>query len=86
MLSSAPMTAAKSDLSALSFEAALGELETIVRELETGKAGLENSIQLYERGVALRLHCEAKLKDAQLRVEKLSLSADGKPTTQPIEI
>lgn len=67
------------DLSSLSFEAALAELETIVRELESGKAGLENAIQLYERGVALRQHCEARLKDAQLRVDKLSLDANGKP-------
>ncbi len=74
------------DITSLSFEQALAELETLVRELESGKAGLEGSIQLYERGVSLRQHCEAKLKDAQLRVEKLSLDAAGKPATQPIEI
>jgi len=62
----------------LSFEAAMSELEKIVQSLESGKSGLEESIQLYERGVALRQHCESKLKDAQLRVEKLSLDANGK--------
>ncbi len=74
------------DINTLSFEQALAELEALVRDLESGKAGLECSIQLYERGVSLRLHCEAKLKDAQLRVEKLSLDPNGKPVTQPIQI
>ena len=70
-----------SDLSSLSFEQALAELEKIVHALEGGKAGLEDSIQSYERGVALRLHCESKLKDAQLRVEKLTLH-NGQPKTE----
>ena len=74
------------DINTLSFEQALAELEALVRDLESGKAGLEGSIQLYERGVSLRLHCEAKLKDAQLRVEKLTLDPNGKPVTQPIQI
>jgi exodeoxyribonuclease VII small subunit len=63
----------------LPFEAAMSELEKIVSGLENGSLGLEDSIAAYERGVALRQHCEAKLKDAQLRVEKLSLNAQGKP-------
>lgn len=79
------MTKASSDLSALSFEAALAELEKIVRDLETGKAGLEESIKLYERGVDLRKHCETKLKDAQLRVEKISLNAKGEAQTEAFE-
>lgn len=61
------------------FETAMSELEKIVQSLESGKSGLEESIQLYERGVELRKHCESKLKDAQLRVEKLSLDAAGTP-------
>lgn len=72
------------DLSDLSFEAALAELEKIVQSLESGKAGLEESIKIYERGVALRQHCEAKLKDAQTRVEKLTL-AGGQPKTEPFD-
>lgn len=63
----------------MSFEAAMAELEKIVQLLESGKSGLEESIQLYERGVALRSFCENRLKDAQLRVEKLSLDANGAP-------
>jgi exodeoxyribonuclease VII small subunit len=70
------------DISTLSFEQALAELETIIRDLDTGKPGLEASIQLYERGVALRQHCAVRLKDAQLRIEKLSLDPQGNPVTQ----
>lgn len=79
------MTNASSDISSLSFEHALAELEKIVRDLETGKAGLEDSIKFYERGVALRQHCEAKLKDAQLRVEKITLNAQGETQREPFE-
>lgn len=79
------MTKANSDLTSLTFEAALAELEKIVRDLETGKAGLEDSIKLYERGVELRKYCETKLKDAQLRVEKISLNAKGDIQTEAFE-
>jgi exodeoxyribonuclease VII small subunit len=70
------------DLKSLSFENALAELEKIVRQLESGQVPLEESITLYERGVALRQACEAKLKDVQLRVEKLSLNAKGEPARE----
>lgn len=79
------MTKTSADITALSFETALAELEKIVRDLETGKAGLEDSITFYERGVALRRHCEAKLKDAQLRVEKISLNAKGELQSENFE-
>ncbi|MFN3229055.1 MAG: exodeoxyribonuclease VII small subunit [Asticcacaulis sp.] len=65
------------DVSALSFEAALGELEKIVAELESGQAPLEQSISLYERGALLKAHCEARLEAARLRVEKLVVSNRG---------
>jgi exodeoxyribonuclease VII small subunit len=65
------------DISNLSFEAALLELERIVAELESGKAELERSIQVYERGAALKAHCETKLKAAQLRVEKIIVGSGG---------
>lgn len=72
------------DLAKLSFEAALAELETIVRKLETGEASLEDSIRLYEEGVTLQRHCEEKLADAQARIEEIRGSADGAiPTTVP---
>ncbi len=65
------------DIAALSFEAALAELERIVSELESGKAELERSITVYERGAALKAHCETKLQAAQLRVEKIILGPAG---------
>jgi len=67
------------DLSALSFEDALKRLEAIVARLESGDATLEDSITLYAEGDALRAQCEARLKAAQARIEKITLGADGKP-------
>ena len=70
----------------LSFEAALAELETIVRTLEQGSAPLDQSIELYQRGDALKRHCEARLKSAQARIEQISLGPDGQPTgTRPFD-
>ena len=79
-----PDTAAQADsgpaIASLSFEAAMGELETIVRRLESGDVSLEESVTLYERGHALRGHCEARLAAAQARIEQVSRGADGRPT------
>ncbi|MEO5640943.1 MAG: exodeoxyribonuclease VII small subunit [Sphingomicrobium sp.] len=70
----------------LSFEAALAELETIVRTLEQGSAPLDQSIELYQRGDALKRHCEARLKSAQARIEQISLGPDGQPSgTRPFD-
>lgn len=70
----------------LSFEDALKELETIVRTLEQGTAPLDQSIDLYQRGDALKRHCEARLKAAQARIEQISLGPDGQPTgTRPFD-
>ncbi len=80
------MTDAKSLPADLSFEAALAELEKIVQSLENGSIGLEESIAAYERGVALRQHCDSKLKDAQLRVEKLSLNPAGQPQRDTFDL
>ncbi len=79
------MSAAPAPVKDLSFEDALGELETIVKSLETGQAKLEDSITAYERGIALKNHCEAKLKDAQAKIEKITVAADGKLSTQPLD-
>ena len=68
----------------LSFEGALKELEAIVARLEQGEVDLEDSIALYERGQALKAHCEAKLKSAEGRLEKIVMGANG-PQTQPME-
>lgn len=69
----------------LSFETALAELEAIVRDLETGKTSLEDSINAYERGVALRTHCEKKLREAQAKIEKITVNADGSVSVKPFE-
>ena len=75
-----------SDIQTLSFEEAMRELEATVGKLETGEATLEESIKLYERGAALRAHCEARLREAEERVEKITLAANGQPTgTEPVE-
>lgn len=65
------------DISALSFEKALEELEAIVDKLEKGAVDLEESIRMYERGTYLKAHCETKLNAAREKVEKITLSADG---------
>jgi exodeoxyribonuclease VII small subunit len=70
-------TVAAADINALSFEQALAELEKIVAELESGQAPLERSIEMYERGALLKAHCEARLKAAQLRVEKIVVGPNG---------
>jgi exodeoxyribonuclease VII small subunit len=72
-------------VSELSFEAALKELETIVSRLEQGEVDLEDSIALYERGQALKTHCETKLKAAEGRLEKIVLGAGG-PITEPMDM
>ena len=67
----------------LSFEESLSELEKIVRQLETGSSDLKTSIDSYERGVALKKHCEAKLKEAQMKIEKITVSESGASKTEP---
>jgi exodeoxyribonuclease VII small subunit len=73
------------DISSLSFEAALGELERIVGQLESGQAPLEQSIELYERGAALKAHCEKRLEAARLRVEKIVVGPQGPSGVEPAE-
>lgn len=70
----------------MSFEEALRELEAVVDALEKGEVPLEESITLYERGDALRRHCEAKLREAELRVEKIVTNAEGEAVgTEPFD-
>lgn len=76
---------ANSAIEKLSFEDALGELETIVRDLGKGDIPLEKSIESYERGVALKKHCESKLRDAQAKIEKITVKQDGSVTTEPLD-
>ena len=71
------------DVKTLSFEAALAELEQIIGKLESGQVALEESISLYERGAALKAHCEATLKAAREKIEKIVLDSDGQPLSEP---
>ena len=74
-----------SDIAALSFEDALAQLDTIVRSLEGGESALDDAIAAYERGAALKQHCETKLREAQVRVDKISLGPDGNPEATPAD-
>ena len=65
------------DIAAMPFEKALAELEGIVDKLEKGAVSLDDSVRLYERGEALKRRCDELLKDAEMRIEKITLSADG---------
>lgn len=73
------------DLSKLSFEDALVQLENIVRELEGGKIKLDDSVEAYEKATALKKFCEEKLKAAQLKIEKINVSPDGAISTEPLD-
>ncbi len=70
----------------MSFEAALKELEDIVSRLEQGEVDLEDSIALYERGQALKAHCEKKLKAAEGRLEKIVAGASGPQGTEAMDV
>jgi exodeoxyribonuclease VII small subunit len=75
------------DVTQLSFERAIEELETIVKRLEEGKVPLEESVAIYERGELLKRRCEELLRHAEARVEKITLDAAGKPTgTEPLDV
>ena len=74
------------DVGAMSFERALKELETIVTRLERGDVELEESIAIYERGEALKQHCDRLLRQAEAKVEKLTFGADGAPkSAEPLD-
>jgi exodeoxyribonuclease VII small subunit len=74
-----PPEHAPAEISALSFEEALAELEAIVKRLEGGQAKLEQAIAEYERGAALRAHCERKLAEAEMKLQAVVTAANGQP-------
>jgi exodeoxyribonuclease VII small subunit len=74
------------DTAKMGFEEALAELEKIVRRLEEGEGKLDDSIKAYERGVSLKKHCEAKLQEAQMRVEKIIPQAPGSADAEPMDV
>lgn len=79
-------TSEKNDVATLSFEQAVGELETIVASLERGDVALDKSIEIYERGEALKKHCESLLNAAESRIEKIRMDRGGKAVgTEPLD-
>ena len=76
----------KEELSNLSFEESLKQLEKIVEELDSGAMDLEKAIEAYEIGTKLKKHCEKKLKEAQERIEKIEVDEDGELNINPIDI
>jgi exodeoxyribonuclease VII small subunit len=75
------------DVKKLTFEVALAELEQIVQKLERGDVALEESVTIYERGEVLKRRCEELLRQAEARVEKITLDAAGKPAgTEPLDV
>ncbi|MGH8009723.1 MAG: exodeoxyribonuclease VII small subunit, partial [Candidatus Binatia bacterium] len=74
------------DIAVMSFEDALKQLEKIVDDLERGDVPLEESIRIYERGEALKKHCDTLLKSAEDKVEKIRIGRDGQPVgTEPLD-
>ncbi len=75
------------DVGQLTFERAIEELELIVKRLEDGRVPLEESVTIYERGEALKRRCEDLLRQAEARVQKITLDAAGNPTgTEPLDV
>jgi len=72
-----------SDVTGLSFEEAMAELEKLVRRLEDGSAKLDDAIGAYERGALLKRHCEAKLREAEARIQQITIGEAGTPTAVP---
>ena len=73
------------DIEKMSFEDAMAELEEIVGNLEKGANKLDDAIGAYERGALLKKHCEAKLRDAKARIEKIAVGSEGSVTVEPID-
>jgi exodeoxyribonuclease VII small subunit len=81
MSMSEPTALPHADIAAMSFEDALNELEKIVRQIEDGRGKLDEAISAYERGVALKRHCESKLKEAQVKIEQITVGENTIGTT-----
>jgi exodeoxyribonuclease VII small subunit len=82
-----PADPGNADVAQLSFERAIEELESIVKRLEDGRVPLEESVAIYERGEALKRRCEDLLRQAEARVQKITLDAGGNPTgTEPLDV
>jgi len=73
------------EVKAMSFEQALEELKQIVARLESGEGRLDEAIEAYERGACLKAHCEAKLREAQAKIERIGLGPDGAPHSEAFD-
>ncbi len=73
------------DIAALGFEEALAELEKLVKQLEDGKARLDDAVKAYARGAQLKRHCELKLREAQAKIEQIAVGTDGTIATKPFD-
>lgn len=73
------------DLENLTFEDALAQLENIVRELEGGRIKLDDAVEAYEKASALKKFCEERLKNAELKIEKINILPDGSISTEPLD-
>jgi exodeoxyribonuclease VII small subunit len=81
------MAETNTDVKKMPFETAIQELESIVKRLEEGKVPLEESVAIYERGEVLKARCEELLRQAEARVEKITLDASGKPSgSEPLDV
>ena len=80
-----PDGSSTSDIDRMSFEDALEELKGIVERLERGEGKLDQAIDAYERGAALKRHCEQKLREAKEKIDKISLGSDGSPTSEALD-
>ncbi|MCH2678492.1 MAG: exodeoxyribonuclease VII small subunit [Alphaproteobacteria bacterium] len=76
----------KQDIDNMTFEEALKSLEEIVGQLDSGEIDLDKAVEAYERGTNLKTHCEKKLKEAQLRVEKIEVDKEGELTTKALDM
>tara|TARA_B110000003_G_scaffold122905_1_gene125336 strand:- start:742 stop:993 length:252 start_codon:yes stop_codon:yes gene_type:complete len=76
----------KEDINNMNFETALKSLEEIVNQLDSGEIDLDKAVEAYERGTKLKEHCEKKLKEAQLRIEKIEVGKDGDLSTKLLDM
>lgn len=76
----------RKEISTMSFEEALAELQSLVKELEKGEGKLDEAVETYKRGIALKEHCERKLRDAQEKIAKIVIAPDGQVRAEPVDL
>lgn len=76
----------RKEISTMSFEEALAELQALVKELEKGEGRLDEAVETYKRGIALKEHCERKLREAQEKIAKIVVAPDGSVRADPIDL